>query len=172
MPADVLRRAKGIILLNRIKAGFMFAAGTGGGVAMVKEKSGDWSPAVFIRSNEGSFGLQAGGEQDFCVMLLMTAGTTHRLMDSTIQFGNEAHATTGNDSGGAEKKINSDDQSVLVYAARSGFYGGVEFKGGKLSADRNANEIYYDRFVTLHDILFDHKVESTETARELALCNS
>lgn len=168
VPADVLRRAKGVILLNRIKAGFMFAVQSGGGVAMVKDRSGDWSPVAFIRSSGGSFGFQAGGEQDFCVVLLMNSNAVHRLADGTINFANEARATAGNNSAGAEKNINSSNQSVLVYAERSGFYGGVAFKGGTLSADRNANEVYYDRFVTLNDILFDHKVEPTEAARELA----
>jgi lipid-binding SYLF domain-containing protein len=168
VPADVLRRAKGIILLNRTKAGFMFAVQSGGGVAMVKEKSGDWSPAAFIRSNGGSFGFQGGGEQDFCVMLLMNASATRRLTDSTIHFANEARGTAGNNSAGAEKNFDSSHQSVLVYAERSGFYGGVAFKGGTLSADRNANELYYDKFVTLKDILFDHKVEPTDASIGLA----
>ncbi len=168
VPADVLRRAKGIILLNRTKAGFMFAVQSGGGVAMVKDRSGDWSPVAFIRSQGGSFGFQAGGEQDFCVILLMNSNAVRQLSSSSINFANEARATAGNNSAGAEKNINSPDQSVLVYAERSGFYGGVAFKGGTLSDDRNANEVYYDRFITLPDILFDHKVEPTQAARALA----
>lgn len=166
-PADVLRRAKGIILLNRTKAGFMFAIQSGGGIAMVKDKSGEWSPVAFIRSTGGSFGFQAGGEQGFYVILLMNSNAIHQLTDSKIRFANEARGTAGTNSAGAEKGINSSDQSVLVYAKRSGFYGGVAFKGGTLSADRNANEVYYDKFVTLSDILFDHKVEPTKAAREL-----
>lgn len=167
VPANVLRRAKGIILLNRTRAGFMFAFQSGGGIAMVKDKSGDWSPVAFIRSTGGSFGFQAGGEQDFCVMVLMNAHAIRQLTDSTIRFANEARGTAGNNSSGAEEGLNSSNQSVLVYAERSGFYGGVAIKGGTLSPDQNANEVYYDRFVTLNDILFDHKVEPTKTAREL-----
>lgn len=168
VPADVLRRAKGIILLNRTKFGFVFAAHSGGGIAMVKDRSGDWSPAAFIRSTGASIGFQGGGEQDFFVMLLMNSNAIHQLTDATINFANEARGTAGNNSAGTEKKLNSPDQSVLVYAERSGFYGGVAVKGGRLSADRTANDVYYDRFVTLRDILFDHKVKPTQPAKELA----
>lgn len=167
IPADVLRKAKGIILINLTKGGFMFAVETGGGVAMVKNKSGDWSPAAFIRSNEGSFGFQAGGEQAFCVLVLMNTNATAQLAKPTVNFGGVARGTAGDNSSGAEGNFDS-AQSVLVYSERSGLYGGVAFKGGGLSADRNANEVYYDKFVTLSDILFDQKVEPTETARELA----
>ena len=102
------------------------------------------------------------------MVLLMNSNAVHRLADGTINFANGARATAGNSSAGAEKNINSSDQSVLVYAERSGFYSGVAFKDGTLSADRNAKEVYYDKFVTLRDILFDHKVEPTEPAEQLA----
>jgi len=168
IPADVLRKAKGIILINLTKGGFVFAVQTGGGVAMVRNKSDEWSPVAFIRSNEGSFGFQAGGEQSFCVLVLMNTNATAQLAKPTVNFGGVARGTAGDNSSGADGNFDSPNQSVLVYARRSGLYGGVAFKGGGLSADRSANEAYYGKPVTLSDILFDRKVEPTETATELA----
>ena len=44
-PAETLRKAQGIILLDRTKAGFLFAYQGGGGVAMVKDaKQGQMEP--------------------------------------------------------------------------------------------------------------------------------
>jgi lipid-binding SYLF domain-containing protein len=40
VPAEVLGKARAIILLDRTKAGFVFAYQGGGGVAMVKDKKG------------------------------------------------------------------------------------------------------------------------------------
>src|SRR5262245_39457426 len=45
IPAENLQRAQGIILLDRTKAGFLFAYQGGAGVALVKEpRSEKWSP--------------------------------------------------------------------------------------------------------------------------------
>ena len=58
IPAENLRKAQGIILLDRTKAGFIFAYQGGGGLAMVKDaKSGQWSPPAFVSANEASLGL-------------------------------------------------------------------------------------------------------------------
>src|SRR5579872_1104358 len=72
VPADMLRKAQGIILLDRTKGGFIFAFQGGGGLAMVKDpKTQKWSPAAFLSANEASLGFQIGGEQGFFVILLM-----------------------------------------------------------------------------------------------------
>src|SRR5436190_4508717 len=64
IPAELLAKAQGIILLDRTKAGFVFAYQGGGGVAMVKNpKTQHWSPVAFMSANEGSLGFQIGGEQ-------------------------------------------------------------------------------------------------------------
>src|SRR6266404_2695633 len=52
IPAENLRKAQGIVLLDRTKAGFIFAYQGGGGVALVRSpKTGEWSPAAFLGAN-------------------------------------------------------------------------------------------------------------------------
>src|SRR5262245_44955413 len=66
IPAETLRKAQGVVLLDRTKAGFVFAYQGGGGVAMVRDpKTGKWSNASFMSANEASLGFQIGGEQSF-----------------------------------------------------------------------------------------------------------
>src|SRR5258708_30008548 len=49
IPAGILRKAQGVILLDRTKAGFIFAYQGGGGVAMVQDpKTENQSPLVFL----------------------------------------------------------------------------------------------------------------------------
>ena len=168
VPADMLEKAKGVILLDRTKAGFIFAFQGGGGVALVKNKSGKWSPPAFLSANEASLGFQIGGEQDFYVILLMTTNATQALTDSTIDFGGEARGTAGNDSAGVEGKVASPEQSVIVYDSRQGLFGGVSIKGGAISSDDHANAVYYNQAVSMREILFDKKVTSTTTATDLA----
>lgn len=169
IPADILRRAKGVILLDRTKAGFIFAYQGGGGVALVKNPgTKKWSPVAFVAANEASLGFQIGGEQNFFAILLMNTNATRLLTEPNFNFGGEARGTAGNSSAGAEGEISSDEQPVLVFDDRHGLFGGAAIKGGAISPDEDANRDYYGRFVSMEDILFGKKVKTTEAASELA----
>jgi lipid-binding SYLF domain-containing protein len=169
IPAETLRKAQGIILLDRTKAGFIFAYQGGGGLALARDpKTGKWSPAAFLSANEASLGFQIGGEQNFFVILLMTTNATRVLTEPTFDLGGEARGTAGDTSSGVEGKVSSNDQPVLIYSDRKGLFGGAAVKGGAISPDDDANRIYYQQAVTMRDILFDKKVSASETATDLA----
>ncbi len=169
IPAENLRKAQGIILLDRTKAGFIFAFQGGSGVAMVKDpKSQKWGPVAFYSATEASLGFQIGGQQSFVVILLMDANATKRLTESTVDFSGEARGTAGDTSAGQEGKMTNKGDAVLVYAERKGLYGGAAIKGGEVSPDLEANQLYYGEFLTVKDILFDQKVKPTLNAEELA----
>lgn len=103
IPVENLRKAQGIILLYRTKAGFIFAYQGGAGLAMVKDaKSRGWSPPTFLSASEASLGFQIGGQQSFIVILLMNTNATRALTESSFDFGGEASGTAGNSSGKAE----------------------------------------------------------------------
>jgi len=166
IPADLLRQAQGIILLNRIQAGFGFAFEGGSGLALVKDAHGDWSPPAFFSAAEASLGFQGGGDQHFSVILLMTANATHELAHSCVNFGGEARGIAGDQSAGAESPA-APMPSTLVYGDRDGFYAGVAMRGGTISPDNEANAAYYGRPVTINDILFANRVKPTPAAAEL-----
>jgi lipid-binding SYLF domain-containing protein len=166
IPADKLKKAEGVIVMDRTKGGFIFGYEQGFGVAMVKNK-GDWSPFSFMSSQEGSFGAQIGGKSTFCVILLMNEKARDRLVDPKVNFGGEAAGTGGSDSGGVGGNL-TEEPLVLIFGESKGLYGGAVVKGGSVSADDKANEKYYGRFYSIKDILFDGKVKPSETAREFA----
>ena len=169
IPAETLSRARGIILLDRTKAGFIFAYQGGGGVAMVKDpKSDQWSPAAFLAAHEASLGFQVGGQQSFFVILLMNAEATRFLTEPNFEFGGEARGTAGNQTAGVAGTVASPEQPVMVFDDRQGLYGGAAIKGGAISPDEEANRAYYMQYLTMKDILFDNKVKPTDVAVELA----
>ncbi|HWX22643.1 MAG TPA: lipid-binding SYLF domain-containing protein [Candidatus Binatia bacterium] len=169
VPADVLARCQGIILLDRTKAGFIFAYQGGRGVALVKDKKGNWGPFGWVKANEASLGLQLGGQQTFVAILFMTEESAKTLVaDSAFEFGGEARGTGGNHSKGLEGKVESIERSVLVYNDRYGVFGGAAVKGGTISADYDANRLYYGTRLNLQEILFDNKVAPTPAATALA----
>jgi lipid-binding SYLF domain-containing protein len=169
IPADVLSRASGIVLLDRTKAGLGFAYQGGSGVALVKDERGHWGPAAFLSANEVSFGPQIGGEQNFSVMVFMNQDSVRDLAGTTMEFGGTARGTIGNTSGGADGTVTAPKlYDVLVYSDRSGFYNGLSVKNGGIVPDNRANVVYYGQPVTMTDILFGHKVNTTPAATSLA----
>ena len=135
---------------------------------MKDPKDDRWSPAAFVSANEGSLGFQIGGQQSFIVILLMHTNATRLLTESTYEFGGEARGTAGDVSAGAEGALPSAERLVLVYEDRKGLYGGAALKAGALAPDDEANRVYYEKFLTMQDILFSRKVEPTPAAAELA----
>ena len=169
IPAETLRRAQGIVLLDRTKAGLIFGFQGGSGVALVRDpKSKDWSPIAFLKASEASLGPQIGVQQSFIVILLMTTNAASMVAKPNFEFGGEARGTAGNSSAGVAGLITSQEQAMLVYEDRKGLFGGAVLKGGALSPDPEANLAYYGEAVTARDIVFDQKVKSTESATGLA----
>ena len=167
IPAETLRQARGIVLLDRTKAGFIFAFQGGGGLAMVKDPHSEkWSPAAFLKASEASLGFQIGGQQSFIVLLLMHTNATRLLTDGDIEFGGEARGTAGDSSVGAEGHIKP-TPAVLVFDDRRGLYGGAALKGGAISPDDDANTSYYGQYATLKEILLDQKFKPSEVTAEL-----
>lgn len=166
---SILKNARGIVLLDRTKAGLVFAYQGGNGVAMVRDrKTGAWGPAAFIKANEASLGPQVGGEQNFYVILLMDDAAVQRLTEANFKFGGEARGTAGDASGGVTGNINGRGESVIVYVDRQGLFGGASLKGGSVAPNTDANRIYYDHFATMQDILFGNKQQPSDASRDLA----
>lgn len=167
VPADMLRKAQAIIMLDRTKAGFIFAFEGGGGVALAK--NGDaWSAPAFYKANEASLGFQIGGQQSFVVILLMSTNATRYLTESMMDVGGEASGTAGGASASEQGKISPTEPSVLVYDERKGLYGGAALKGGAIKPDEKANWVYYGYVFTPREILFERKAKPSERAIELA----
>ncbi len=168
IPADKLREARGIILLDRTKAGFLFAYEGGNGVALVKDpKTGQWSAPAFVSAFDASLGFQVGGQQSFDAILLMDDYSTRLLTESDVRFGGEAQGTGGEATAGVEGKVSSPERAVQVYDDRNGLYGGVDVAGGAISPDEAADRAYYQAVVSTKDILFDAKVKPTAAALTL-----
>ena len=169
IPAENLYKAQGILLLDRTKAGFIFAYQGGSGVAMVRNPdSRTWGPLAFMSANEASLGFQIGGQKSFVVILFMNTNAVRMLTEPNVEFGGEARGTAGDSTAGVEGKVVEPEQPVLVYTDRIGLYGGATVKGGALSPDNEANRVYYGESLSVRDILFDKKAKPTEAATALA----
>jgi SH3 domain-containing YSC84-like protein 1 len=166
--ADNLRKACGIVLLQSARGGLVFGYQGGNGVVMTKDpRTGGWSAPAFVSANEGTFGLQIGGQTSFTVILLMNTNTAQALTQPDFQFGGEASGTAGNASSSERGTMSQVEQLTLVYNDTSGLYGGAVLKGGGLAPDSAADVTYYGEYITAKEILFDNKVKPTEAATSL-----
>jgi len=169
VPPELLRNAQGILLLDRTKAGFLFAFQGGSGVALAKDPTTkQWGAPAFFTANEASLGFQVGGENAFYVILFMNDNSVRALTAPTYSVGSEARGTAGDLYGGAQSEISNGQPNAIVFDDRRGLFGGADVKTGALSPDKEANLIYYSHPYSAADILFGHQAEPSDAGLDLA----
>jgi lipid-binding SYLF domain-containing protein len=169
VPAEILRKAQGLIIMRTYKAGFIIGVAGGGGVALVRNTTtGKWGPVGFLKAGEGSFGFQAGGQRSDLIMVLMNSTSLKLLTDPNWKIGADVRATAGPKSAGDQANLKTDDTPVLLYSETKGLYGGASLQTGGLVPDPGDNEDYYGKKLTMEEIIVEGKVEPTEAAKQLA----
>ena len=169
VPAEILSKAEGLVVMRTYKAGFIIGVAGGQGVALVKNKTtGKWGPVGFLKGGEGSFGFQAGGQRSDMILVLMNSTGVKVLTDPNLKLGVDVRATVGPKSAGDQANLKTDETPVLVYSDTRGAYGGASLQTGGVFPDSNNNEDYYGKKLTMSEIVVDGKVEPTEAAKLLA----
>jgi lipid-binding SYLF domain-containing protein len=168
IPETLMRKCHGVIILRQYKAGFVFGVKGGSGVVLVKdETTGQWSPPAFIKTGEGSFGLQIGGQSIDSIFLIMNQDGMEMLNKTKFKIGVDASASVGPVGRDAEAKI-SPGTAILAYSRAKGLYAGAAFEGGILLNNNTANEKFYNvKNITLQDIVFERKVDMPVEAKPL-----
>ena len=156
IPQELLSQCRGIVILRQYKAGFVFGVKGGYGVALARdEKTREWSAPAFIKSGEGSFGFQIGGQAIDSVFLIMNREGMEMLLKTKFKIGVDASAAAGPVGRDAEAKVGP-GTAILVYSRAKGLYAGAAFEGGFLLSDDEANETFYDKkHISIKDILFE-----------------
>jgi len=156
IPADILHRAKGIVIVNQFQAGFIFGLKDGYAVALVRRPNGKWSVPAFLRTGEFSFGLQAGGKSINAVYVLMDDATARLLFKNKMNLGAEAKAVAGIRAAERERLTQSitNEPNVYVYSSTEGLFLGAAIKTGFMSPHEEANHLFYNTNNRLPELLF------------------
>ncbi len=167
IPAEVMRKAKGIIIVNQFQGGFIFGIKDGYGVALVRRPNGRWSVPAFLKSGEFSFGLQVGAKAINAVYVLMDDETARLLFRNRMNLGVDAKAVAGIRAAEREavSKALPGDANVLVYSSTEGFYLGATIKTGYLSPHQRANELFYKNSLRMPELLYSDWVTPPSEAR-------
>ena len=167
IPADVLHRAKGMVIVNQVQVGLLLGVKDGWGVALVKRPNGQWSLPVFITAGELSFGLQAGGKSIETIYVLMDDASTRLLFKTRFNFGLDAKAVAGPLATEAERSTETFTASVLVYSNVKGFYAGATVKTGTLAPLVAATQQFYNTDYGIPELLFSDWVTPQPEAQPL-----
>lgn len=155
IPHEVLQRAKGLIIVNQFKAGFILGVQDGYGVVMVKKPDGRWSVPVLINAGEASLGLQLGAKSVESVYVITDANTPRMLFNHRFNIGVDAKAVAGPKA--AEKERFSAEilkTPLLAYTKSVGLFAGATIKAGHISRNDPANFTLYNTKYTMPELLY------------------
>lgn len=155
IPRDVLTRARGLVIVNQVKAGVFFGVKDGWGVVLVKKPDGRWSVPAFVKAGEASLGLQLGASAVETVYVMMDDATPRLLYNQRFNVGADAKAVAGPRIAEREN-VNQAILAtpVLVYTKAMGLYAGATVKAGYLAKNDIANRFFYNTTYTLPEILY------------------
>ncbi|MCM8764498.1 MAG: lipid-binding SYLF domain-containing protein [Candidatus Omnitrophica bacterium] len=168
IPAALIEKCRGIVIMRQYKAGFIFGVKAGFGVALARdEKTGQWSPPAFVRAGEGSYGVQIGGQAVDSIFLIMNKEGMEMLIRTKFKLGVDGSVAAGPVGRDASAKLGP-GTAILVYSRAKGLYAGATIEGGVILNDDEANQQFYGiKGLTAQDILFAGAVEVPESAKGL-----
>ncbi len=148
IPAEVLGSAECVAVVpSMLKAGFVFGARYGRGVASCRTASG-WSAPAFFSIKGGSFGLQIGGQAVDLVMLIMNKQGMDNLLHSKFKLGADASVAAGpvgrHAAADTDWKMRAE---VLSYSRARGVFAGLELNGAVIAQDDDSTREFYGRQV-------------------------
>lgn len=168
IPGYVLKRAEGIIIFRKHQVALFGGVKGGNGVALARDPSTrEWSQPLFIRTAEGSFGLQIGVHRISAVLIVMKPDLMRKLSETNFRIGVDAAAAAG--PAGVEANAEAGLEEVLVYSNTKGLFAGVSIEGGLILPNKRANKIFHgegSRVLPL-DILYGDRAKPSESGNHL-----
>jgi lipid-binding SYLF domain-containing protein len=158
IPGNVFAGTKCVIVLPSVKKGALIVgASYGRGVMSCKggeDFNGPWGAPIMMALEQGSLGLQIGGEgTDFVILVTNDAGA-RAVMKSKVKLGGDASIAGGPVGRTAEASTTGSMKAeMLSYSRSQGVFAGVSLSGASLRVDDDANKNLYGEKVTPQQIM-------------------
>eukprot|EP01084_Bolivina_argentea_P287522 493376_1 len=157
IPKWVLKRAKGLVFLSVIKAGFLFAGNIGTGCVIIRQPNGGWTGPSSIGVGGISFGFLAGASKIDYIMILPNDNAVQQFTyKGQLRLGGElqlAVGPLGRDASGSVGRGDKGFSVVYSYSHAAGLYGGLGLDGKIISVRPKCNEEFYGEKISVNDIL-------------------
>jgi lipid-binding SYLF domain-containing protein len=147
IPHALLHDAKGMAIIpGVVKAGFLFDARVGQGVAITRQADGTWSNPAFITLAGLGVGWQAGVESTDVILIFRSANSVDRLLrgKGKLTLGGDASVAVG--PVGREFEAATDARlraEIFSYSRSRGLFVGVSVEGAVLRVNPRANDAIY-----------------------------
>src|SRR6266536_6095114 len=146
IPDEVMGSAECVAVVpSMLKAGFVFGARYGRGVASCRTARG-WSDPAFFAIEGGSFGLQIGAQAVDLIMLIMNQRGMENLLSSQFKLGADASVAAGpvgrHAAADTDWKLRA---QVLSYSRARGLFAGLELNGSVIKMDRESTREFYGK---------------------------
>jgi lipid-binding SYLF domain-containing protein len=145
IPAWLLERAYGVVVVPHVIKGALIIGGRGGkGVFAVRRPDGTWTDPVFITLAGANIGFQWGVQSTDVVLVLTSRESVEGMADGKVTLGADASVAAGpvGRTAAATTDTNLNAQ-VLSYSRSEGIFAGVALDGSVLAIDDGANETAY-----------------------------
>ena len=155
---ELLKDAKGIVILNY--SGFAIGiGGTGGdGILMARKDDGSWTGPCAITTDGGNIGIKVGGSDNDVVLLLMKAGVVNKWAKGG-HFASAAASAVLGPKGADAVDASMRDRDFNAYVWNKGAELGVSFGGFDVNINDEANADYYDKPAISAEDIISGKVE-------------
>jgi lipid-binding SYLF domain-containing protein len=143
IPADLLARARGIVVIpTLVRGGFIIGGRRGRGVMAVRSTSGEWSNPAFVTLTGGSMGFQFGAEAADVVLVFGNDRSIRHISDGKFTLGGDATAVAG-PLGRRTTAAVTGKAEVYIYTHSKGLFAGAAFEGARLDVDEEGNAVFY-----------------------------
>lgn len=150
---DLVKEAKGIVIINITGFAIGIGGSGGDGILMARTEDGGWSGPVAVTTDGGTMGIDVGGTDNDVVILLMNNGAVSRWA-SGDHFGSSSAQAVMGPKGGAAVDATMKNRDFNVYIWNKGAKLGVNWGGFDVNINDEANANYYDKpLVSAKDIL-------------------
>lgn len=143
IPADIMQRARGIVVIpNLFRGGFLVGGRRGRGVLAIRSANGDWSNPAFVTLTGGSIGAQFGAESADVVLVFANDRAVRNIASGKFTLGGDAAAVAG-PIGRRTTSVMTGRAEVYVYMHTKGLFAGATFEGTRLDVDQDASAAFY-----------------------------
>jgi SH3 domain-containing YSC84-like protein 1 len=150
IPQNILRQAKGIIIVpSLVKVGFIIG-GQGGDAVLLRRIGTSWTYPAFYSLGSPSLGLQAGISSAQIVLVLMSDRAVEAVRQERFRLGTEAGLAVFMAGGNAGDASYHGD--IIGWARAAGAYIGVTVNDSTMEQKPDMNAEYYGRAVPFDDL--------------------
>lgn len=166
IPDSVLKNARGLVIVNEVKGGFIFSGGVGSGLVIARLANG-WSAPSAIGTGSVGWGFQIGGEvTDLVLVLNSKAAVDAFAQGGSITLGGNLSIAAGPIGRTAEAGVALPTAAIYTYSVSRGAFGGVSLQGAAFVERASVNSQFYGYQVVPSQLLYG-QVPPPERAQAL-----